>query len=106
MHPCIVAAVAIAGMIGMSATTLAQERQTPATTIRTLVLTAEPTKTFGEYSRVDKLLFCSPEITSTSTASPVISAGTPRMTTPVSTWWPPSRCADATAASRARLNHG
>ena len=52
MHYFIVAAVAMASMIGMSVTALAQERQTPATTIRTLVLTAEPTKTFGEYSRV------------------------------------------------------
>ena len=52
MHRYIVAAVAMASMIGMSATALAQERQSPATTVRTLVLTAEPTKTFGQYSRV------------------------------------------------------
>lgn len=50
MHYFIVAAVAMVSMIGMSATALAQDRQTPA--IRSLVLTAEPTKTFGEYSRV------------------------------------------------------
>ena len=52
MHPYIVATVAIVSMLGMSATALGQERQTPATPIRTLVLAAEPTKKFGEYSRV------------------------------------------------------
>lgn len=48
----IVAAVAMASMIGMSVTAPAQERQAPAMTVRTLVLTAEPTKTFGEYTRL------------------------------------------------------
>ena len=51
MNCFVVAAVAMASMIGMSVTALAQERQAPAMTVRTLVLTAEPTKTFGEYVR-------------------------------------------------------
>jgi hypothetical protein len=52
----VAAAVAIASMTGMSATVPAQERPTTAATVRTLVLTAEPTKTFGEYSRVQSLV--------------------------------------------------
>jgi hypothetical protein len=49
VHYFIVAAVAMASMIGISVTALAQA---PATTVRTLVLAAEPTKTFGEYTRL------------------------------------------------------
>jgi hypothetical protein len=52
VHRYVAAAVAIASMIGMGAAAHAQDRQAPATTVRSLVLTAEPTKTFGEYSRV------------------------------------------------------
>ena len=52
MNCFVVAAVAMASMIGMSVTAFAQERQAPAMTVRTLVLTAEPTKTFGEYARL------------------------------------------------------
>ncbi len=105
MHCFVVAAVAMASMIGMSVTALAQERQAPAMTVRTLVLTAEPTKTFGEYARLT-IRFCSRETRYTSIASRVISAGTPGMTTPASTWWPPSRCAHATAAAQAEGSRG
>jgi hypothetical protein len=52
VHRYIVAAVAMASMIGMSATALAQEGRTPTTPVRTLVLAAEPTKTFGAYTRL------------------------------------------------------
>jgi hypothetical protein len=49
VHRYIVAAIAMASMIGMSVPALAQDRQTP---IRTLVLAAEPTKTFGAHTRL------------------------------------------------------
>jgi hypothetical protein len=52
MQPYIAAAVAIVSILGMSGTALARQQQTPPTTVRTLVLTAEPTKTFGEYRQV------------------------------------------------------
>jgi hypothetical protein len=49
VQPYIAAAVIMASIFGMSATALAGQLQTPPTTIRTLVLTAEPTKVFGDY---------------------------------------------------------
>ncbi len=52
MQPYIVAAVAMVSIVGLSATALARQEQTPPTTIRTLVLTAEPTKAFGEYRQL------------------------------------------------------
>ena len=52
MQPYIAAAVAMVSILGMSGTALAREQQTPPTMVRTLVLTAEPTKTFGEYRQL------------------------------------------------------
>jgi len=52
VQPYIVAAVAMVSIVGLSATALARQEQTPPTTIRTLVLTAEPTKAFGEYRQL------------------------------------------------------
>lgn len=49
VQPYIAAAVIMTSIFGMSATALAGQLQTPPTTIRTLVLTAEPTKVFGDY---------------------------------------------------------
>jgi hypothetical protein len=49
----IVAAAAIASMIGVTATALAGRQQAPPTTIRTLVLTTEPTRTLGEYTPLE-----------------------------------------------------
>jgi hypothetical protein len=52
VQPYIAAAVAMVSILGMSGTALAREQQTPPTMVRTLVLTAEPTKTFGEYRQL------------------------------------------------------
>ena len=55
MRSHIIAAVGMASIMGMSATALARQVQTPAiraTTIQTLVLTAEPTRGFGEYRSI------------------------------------------------------
>lgn len=48
MRPYIVAAVAIASIVGASATAAARQVQAPSTPIHTLVLTAQPTKAYGE----------------------------------------------------------
>jgi hypothetical protein len=52
VQPYIAAVVAMVSIIGMSGKALAGQQQTPTTPIRTLVLTAEPTKAFGEYRRL------------------------------------------------------